>query len=297
MSLPPSVRSVLEGALGPVRSVRAVGGGDVSRAARVEADAGAFFAKWGAGDAGRTYLAEAAGLGALSRAAGPDLEVPAPLVARDAAGPDGGTAEGVLVLPWLEAGRASDGDWRRFGAALAGLHRAPAPGDGYGWDADNWIGSKPQQNGWTDDWPAFFGERRLQAQAETVRQRGAWDASWDRMLGRLVGRLGEVLPSSPPRSLVHGDLWSGNALALEGGRFALVDPAVYVGHREVDLAMTELFGGFAPAFYDGYRGAWPLEDGYPERREVYNLFHLTNHLTHGPGYRRPVESTLRRFGA
>ena len=212
--------------------------------------------------------------------------VPVPLAAGD----------GGLVLPWIEAGRPSAPDWRRFGAALAELHRAPAPGDGYGWHADNWIGSKPQRGGWAPSWPSFFGERRLQAQAETVRQRGAWDGAWDAGLGRLVARLPEILPAAPPRSLLHGDLWSGNAVATADGRFALIDPAVYVGHREADLAMTELFGGFAPAFYEGYRESWPLGPGYAERREVYNLFHLVNHLTHGASYRRPVAAALKRFG-
>ncbi len=288
--LPAPILSALEAAVGPVQSARSVGGGDVSFAACVETSSRTVFAKWGTGDAGRTYAAEATGLEALAQVAGPDLEVPVPLVARTATDLEAG----LLVLPWLEVGSPSRSDWHRFGAALAELHRSAAPGEGYGWDADNWIGSKPQQNGWLGSWPAFFGERRLVAQAETVRQRGAWDASWDRLLDRLVSRLNDFLPETPPRSLVHGDLWSGNALALED-RFALIDPAVYVGHREVDLAMTELFGGFAPSFYDGYKEAWPLEDGYPERREIYNLYNLINHLTHGAGYRRPVEATLRRF--
>ena len=139
--------------------------------------------------------------------------------------------------------------------------------------------------------------------AATVAEHGAWDAAWDAPLDRLVTRLPELLPAAPPRSLLHGDLWGGNALATGGGAgvpssapFALIDPAVSVGHREADLAMTELFGGFAGPFYDGYREAWPLEPGYDERREVYNLYHLVNHLTHGPSYRRPVERALRRFG-
>ena len=292
-SLPEAIRRAVEGAVGAVRSATPVGGGDVSHAARVETAGGPVFAKWGTGDAGRTYAAEAEGLAALARAAGPDLVVPAPLAA---VAPDG-DAPGVLVLPWLERDRPTADGWRRFGAGLAEMHRAPAPGDGrYGWDADNWIGSKPQTNGWAGSWPAFFGERRLQAQAEVVRGRGAWDPAWDRMLDRLAGRLEDVLPQAPPPSLLHGDLWGGNAVALASGRFALIDPAVSVGHREADLAMTELFGGFDRLFYDGYRDAWPLEPGYPERREVYDLFHLVNHLTHGPSYRRPVEATLRRFG-
>ena len=287
---------MVEAHAGPVRSAQGVGGGDVSHAARVVTEGGTVFAKWGIGAASQTYAAEAQGLaalaGAVAGAAGPDLLVPSPLVV---VAPEG-DVPGVLVLPWIEPGHPAAADWRRFGAALAEMHRQPTPGDGrYGWADDNWIGSKPQQNGWRDEWPAFFGEQRLRAQAAVVRGRGVWDAAWDPLLDRLVARLGEVLPESPPPSLLHGDLWGGNALATAGGRFALIDPAVYVGHREADLAMTELFGGFAAPFYQGYREAWPLEPGYPERREVYNLFHLVNHLTHGRAYRQPVEATLRRF--
>ena len=272
----------------------------MSQAARVETEAGAVFVKWAEGAAGQTYAAEAAGLAALASCAGEagaELAVPSPLAFR---APDRGTP-GVLVLPWLDRGRPTPADWRRFGGALASLHRVDA-GTAYGWEADNWIGSKPQRNGWEASWPRFFGERRLRAQAETVRLRGAWDPAWDGPLERLLARLGEILPETPPRSLLHGDLWAGNAFPTAepgdprtGSRFALIDPAVSVGHREADLAMTELFGGFAEPFYDGYREAWPLEPGYEERREVYNLFHLINHLTHGPGYRAPVERTLRRF--
>lgn len=278
---------------GPNATISPVGGGDVSRSARVEGAGGRYFLKWGAGDAGRTYAAEAEGLAALAEAAGDALVVPQPLSVAVTAG----DAPGLLLLPWVEAGSPRPADWRRFGAALAALHRADAPGVGrYGWAEDNWIGSKPQRNGWAASWPAFFGERRLRAQAETVRQQDAWDGAWDAPLDRLVARLPEILPEAPPPSLLHGDLWGGNALATTGGRFALIDPAVSVGDREADLAMTELFGGFAPPFYEGYRAAWPLDRGYEERREVYNLFHLINHLTHGPSYRRPVEATLRRFG-
>lgn len=292
-ALPEAVRAAVEPVTGAIARAEAVGGGDVSRAVRLDAAHGRFFVKWGAGDAGRTYVAEAEGLAVLAAASGPDLVVPTPLLARAA---EAGTP-GVLLLDWIEPGRPTEADWTRFGGALADLHRAPAPGDGcYGWAADNWIGSKPQRNGWATSWPAFFGEMRLRAQAETVRQRGAWDAAWDPMLDRLGGRLGEILPEAPPASVLHGDLWAGNALPTADGRFALIDPATYIGHREADQAMTELFGGFDSAFYQGYRAAWPLEAGYEERREVYNLFHLINHLTHGAGYRRPVEATLRRFG-
>lgn len=287
--LPAPLHPLLVPLVGEVRSVRPVGGGDVSSAAHVEGARNTVFVKWSEG--GALFEAEAEGLAALANAASEAVEVPRPLLAQNAAG----TTPGVLVLPWLERSHASREAWRQFGAALADLHRAPAPGEGYGWARDNWIGSKPQRNGRQASWPAFFGERRLLAQAETVRQRGAWRMEWDGPLDQLVARLGDLLPDYPSRSLLHGDLWAGNAMPLADERFALVDPAVYVGHREADLAMTELFGGFDRAFYDAYSEAWPLEPGYSQRRDIYNLFHLINHLTHGPGYAGAVSATLDRF--
>ncbi|MEM0963373.1 MAG: fructosamine kinase family protein, partial [Bacteroidota bacterium] len=201
--LPETVRAVVEASAGAVHSVAGVGGGDVSSAARVETASGPVFVKWGGSEAARTYAAEAEALAALAEAASDALAVPTPLAVEVAS-----RELGVLVLPWLERGRPSPHEWRRFGEALAELHRAEAPGDGaYGWLDDNWIGSKPQRNGWAETWPVFFGERRLRAQAETVRQRGAWDTAWDRRLDRLVARLGDILPERPPPSLLHGDLW------------------------------------------------------------------------------------------
>jgi fructosamine-3-kinase len=291
--IPATVAGALRPHTGAVRHASPVGGGCIAHATRVETERGRFFLKWAEGEAGRTFEAEAAGLRVLADAAGPDLVVPAVVVARDAH--DG---PGFLLADWVEPGRPGRSGWERFGVALAALHRAEAPaGDGgrYGLDADNWIGSKPQRNGWAASWPAFFGERRLRAQAETVRRRGAWDAGWDRPLDRLVARLPTLLPEAPAPSVLHGDPWAGNAFATADGRFALVDPAVYVGHREADLAMTELFGGFDAVFYDAYRAAWPLEPGYAARRDVYNLYHLINHLTHGRGYAAAIARALRRF--
>ena len=290
--LPALVSEAIAPITGAVASVRSVGGGDVSHAARLDAERGTFFLKWNADEGGDSFGAEADGLAALAAAVGSGLVVPEPLASRVRTG----TEPGFLLLPWLEPGRPTGEGWARFGRALASLHRAEAPGDGrYGWPRDAWIGSKPQRGGWTDDWPAFFGEKRLLAQAETVRQRGAWRAAWDAPLARLVARLGEILPARPAPALVHGDLWAGNALALASGRFALIDPAAYVGDRETDLAMAALFGGFAPAFFEAYDEAWPLAPGADERRDVYQLFHRINHLTHGPGYAPGVEATLRRF--
>jgi len=294
--IPETVGHAIQPITGAIRRAEVVGGGCIAHATTVKAVNGQFFLKWVEGEAGGTFEAEAEGLRALRKAAqGLDLLIPEPLALQNS-----GVEPGYLLLEWIEPGTAHSADWHRFGRSLAALHNVEGSkndGKAYGYANDNWIGSKPQRNGWELSWPVFFGEKRLRAQAETVRKRGAWNASWDAPLNRLIERLGEILPETPQPSLLHGDLWAGNALATADSRFALIDPAVYVGHREADLAMTELFGGFAPDFYEGYNEAWPLEPGYPARREVYNLYHLINHLTHGPGYAGQVEQVLLGFNS
>ncbi len=292
--IPESIREAIHPFTGLIKHTAVVGGGCIANATRIQAEKGIFFLKWAEGEAGRTFEAEADGLRALAKAAAEtEIGVPEALAKSNANGDSG-----FLFMEWIEPGHPDGPAWRAFGAALAEMHRVEVPsGENgpYGYAHDNWIGSKPQRNGWAESWPAFFGEQRLCAQAERVLQRGEWQSKWDAPLDRLVARLGEFLPQTPKPSLLHGDLWAGNAIATIDGRFALIDPAVYVGHREADLAMTELFGGFAPEFYEGYSEAWPLDPGYPERREIYQLFHLINHLTHGPGYASRVERVLERF--
>jgi protein-ribulosamine 3-kinase len=184
-----------------------------------------------------------------------------------------------LVLEWLDLRRLGDG--RALGGALARMHAAAPPrgakGERFGWARDNWIGGTPQRNGWAGDWTAFFRDARLAPQFDLARANGfaAIASSATRVLA-LVPRLLEG--HAPEPSLVHGDLWSGNVASLSGGEPVVFDPAVYAGDAEVDVAMTELFGGFGPDFMAAYGRLRPLRTGYPQRRELYNLYHLLNHL-------------------
>ena len=288
------LRQQIEPHTGPIQRTTQVGGGDIAAASRLDAAGGRFFLKQATGNAGESLVAEGAGLEALAAAArGTGLRVPEVLHVR---APDG--APGLLLLPWIEQGHADERSFRRLGEGLAAQHRkAPAEPRGFGFRDDNFIGATAQANGWMDDWVAFFRQRRLEPQIELAQRRGRWSAAWDPPAQRLLGRLGDWLPGAPAASLVHGDLWSGNHLPGADGTPWLIDPAVYVGHREVDLAMTELFGGFGPAFYAAYESAWKLEPGYPDRREIYNLYHRLNHLNlFGAGYAGGVERTLRRYG-
>lgn len=278
------------------RIVRAaeVGGGSIATAFRIDAAKGRFFLKTASGTAGDGFEAEAAGLRALREAAsGTELRVPEVVHVRNRQ-----REPGLLLLEWIPVGRPGPNHWRRLGEGLAALHRRRPIGAGrFGFPGDNFIGATPQPNGWMDRWPDFFRDRRLLPQIERARRTGRWQRRWDPLADRLLDRLDELLPNDATPSLLHGDLWSGNQVADERDVPWLVDPAVYVGHREADLAMTELFGGFADAFYDAYEAAWPLDPGYEERRDLYNLYHLLNHLNlFGSSYAAGVERTLRRYG-
>ena len=284
-----AVNIVFETLMGAVvkRSSR-IGGGCIANATRVETGAGTFFLKWGKGEVAETFAAEAEGLRALRKADAP-LLIPEVLAV-------GSGEAAYLLLEWIEQGSEDERFWDAFGAGFATLHRTM--GERHGFSISNFIGRLPQQNDWTDTWPAFFAAQRLEPQAAMARERGRWQNSWDGLYERLVGRLPSLIPVEAPPSVLHGDLWSGNYMVASDGRAALVDPATYFGHREADLAMTELFGGFSRRFYRSYDEVWPLEPGYAERKEIYNLYHLINHLNHfGSSYASGVDRILHRFGS
>ncbi len=290
MRLPEDVKDIIESHVGAaVEEADSIGGGCISNAVHIRSTAGDYFAKWSRGEAAHTFPSEAASLSVM-RSANSTLVVPSPLLALDAS--DG--SPGVLLTEWIETG-STDGDfWALFGQALADLHESTA--DQYGFDTNNFIGRLPQDNKWEETWVDFFRLRRLEPQAARARRNRRWNASWDAPLDRLYARLEEMLPMRPEASLLHGDLWSGNYMVNSSGQPVVIDPASYYGHRETDLAMTELFGGFDRQFYKSYREAWPVERGYEERREIYNLYHLINHLNHfGSAYSGPIERILRRY--
>lgn len=182
----------------------------------------------------------------------------------------------------------------RLGLQLAELHGVTH--ELYGWERDNTIGPTPQVNAWSSDWAAFWSDARLRPQlalAASNGYRGRLQADGERLRGRIRDFFRTYTPAP---SLLHGDLWSGNAATDDGGAPVIYDPAVYYGDRESDVAMTELFGGFAPDFYAAYRDAWPLDAGYETRRDLYNLYHVLNHLNlFGRSYLGQAERLIGRL--
>ncbi len=271
--------------LSPEPAQRLAGGG-ISRCYRWPSGSGPLFVKMAAGAASSMLEAEAAGLAELARAGA--VRVPRVL----ACGRAGASA--FLALEWLEAGAATDESEERLGLQLAAQHAVTAPG--HGWWRDNTIGSTPQANGAMASWPDFFRERRLRPQLALAVTRG-FGPLLEREGERLLAGVGALLATHRPQaSLLHGDLWGGNWLATRDGDPVIFDPAVYYGDRETDLAMTLLFGGFGPRFYQVYAATAPLPPGAELRRELYNLYHVLNHANlFGEGYARRARAMIGRL--
>lgn len=203
-----------------------------------------------------------------------------------------------LLLEFIGGkGRVPD-YWETLGHQLADMHRAETAGyvhgGRYGFDSDNYIGESDQINTPHESWAAFFRDCRLEPQFRKAA--GYFDTGDFRKITCLMDHLGEFLTEPEYPSLLHGDLWAGNVMTGNDGRAWLIDPAVYVGHAEADIAMTELFGGYPAAFYDAYRESGTLPPEYRERRDLYNLYHLLNHLNlFGGGYLSSVRSIVERY--
>ena len=264
-----------------------VGGGCIHHALTVSDGQARYFVKINARDALAMFEAEADGLAAI--AATGTFRTPA-VVAAASAG-----AHAFLILEHLPIRPlASTEDGIRFAAALAALHRVS--GAHFGWHRDNHIGRTPQVNTQTDNWAHFYVEHRLRPQLTLAQQAG-----YGQELRRAGERLLERVPAlfldyRPQPSLLHGDLWHGNAGMTAGGEPLLFDPACHYGDRESDLAMSELFGGFPTAFYAAYRQDWPLNIDYEQRKPLYSLYHILNHLNlFGRGYLREAQRLTTRL--
>jgi fructosamine-3-kinase len=284
-----ALAAALERALGSApKTADRLSGGDINDAFEVAlADGRRVFVKTNAHAAPEMFPAEARGLKFL--AAAKTLRFPEVLAV---SGPD--DAARFLALELVRpAGRARGYD-EALGRGLAALHRSGAPS--FGLDHDNFIGSLPQSNRARAHWADFYEHERLRPQLERASAQGRASASMRRGFERLFSRLPELVGPEEPPSRLHGDLWGGNLHTGEHGEPCLIDPAAYGGHREVDLAMMRLFGGFAESVFAAYDEAFPLADGADERVSLYQLYPLMVHVNlFGGGYARQVEQVLARF--
>jgi fructosamine-3-kinase len=255
-----------------VNNLSSVSGGCINQGYAVTGDTGTYFVKLNQASQVAMFEAEAQGLQQMLET--DTIRVPKPQCLGTAAG------SAYLVLEWLELGRGNTQSWEEMGRCLAAMH-SHTSNNGFGWKQNNTIGSTPQINTWTPDWVEFYTQHRLGYQFQYALRRGGHFPQQERLLAAIP----QLLAHQPQPSLVHGDLWGGNAAFTATGEPVIFDPAVYFGDREVDVAMTELFGGFPAAFYRGYNEVFPLTSGYERRRTLYNLYHILNHFNlFGGGY-------------
>ena len=264
----------------------AVGGGSISRAYRVPSNKGPLFVKLNNAAGVAMFEAEADGLEALQD--GGALAVPEVYSV-------GSVAEtAYLFLEWLDLGTKSSAAESALGRGLARQHRISS--DHFGWRRDNTIGSTHQPNDPHDNWITFLRNRRLGFQLKLAADNGLPRAEHEAGAALLDGLERFFAGEAPVPSLLHGDLWSGNWGSTTSDVPYVFDPAVYYGDREADLAMTRLFGGFTPAFYDAYMNEWPLQSGWSTRVDLYNLYHLLNHFNlFGSNYLPQISAVLARL--
>jgi protein-ribulosamine 3-kinase len=292
MQISPSIQAVIQQKLSRhFSSVHAinfnpVGGGSINDAYRISLGREMVFCKVNsASKFPHLFQKEKAGLELIAKQA--VIKTPAVIECFENEGKQ------FLLLEWIEAGERTEKFWKAFGQQLAVLHRAT--NKFFGLNDDNYMGSVVQQNQQHESWPGFFAAQRLRPMIKRCADRELLDKKHLAQLESLEKKLPDIFNEEKP-SLVHGDLWSGNFMCNAFADPLLLDPAVYYGHRSVDLAMTTLFGGFRQPFYEAYHYHFPLPLNYKEQWEICNLYPLLIHLyLFGPGYLPQIQRTLNAF--
>ncbi len=287
--IPKSIRSILETEHDlKIESEQSVSGGSINRAHKLQTNQGMLFLKWNQSAPDNFFEVEAKGLELLN-SADTNLRIPKVIASHK---PTSKTS-GFLLMGYISEGSGNSSDSFRFGTELAKLHSTK--GDHFGLSYENYIGSLPQKNGEFGDWITFFVEKRINPQLKMGIDSGKFPQSILNHWKRLTNQLDDLLPSTKP-SLIHGDLWGGNYLFDENGVAVLIDPAVYYGHPEMDLAFSKMFGGFSGSFYDGYESVNPLADGFSNRVPIYNMYPLLVHVNlFGGHYISQFEGFIRKY--
>lgn len=283
------VTPLLEKTLGRkvmVEKFEPVGGGCISNGGCLHTSAGEFFMKWN--DSLRypgMFEAEAIGLQTLASAG--TLRVPGVIGVLQK------NARQFIILEWIPTASRNRIYWSTLGTGLATIHKIAH--DRFGLDHNNYIGSLAQSNAWHDSWSEFFIQERLRPQLQLLGNSHGLPGSVHKQFEKLFGRLDRLFPQEPP-CLIHGDLWSGNLMTDERGTPCLIDPAIYYGNREAELAFTTLFGGFDQEFYKAYEEAFPLEPDFEQRLDLYNLYPLLVHANlFGGGYLQQAMAVVGRY--
>lgn len=286
--LPENVKASCEKLLGiTIEAAFHIGGGDINEARRLETTKGRFFLKMNsAAQSSKMFAAEAQGLQLLAKAR--ILRIPQ-VIAHSHEGDE----IGFLLLEFIEPSVRRSDFWQRFGEGLAILHRTTQAS--FGLDLDNFIGSLPQSNQFHKRWVEFYIEERLLPQIQIAKTQHYFSTADHENFEKLFEKLPQILPEEQP-ALIHGDFWNGNFITDENGAPVLIDPAVCFASREMDIAMSKLFGGFDREFYQVYQQHYPMLPGWEERVDIYQLYYLLVHANiFGSGYVQSVRQIVRRF--
>jgi fructosamine-3-kinase len=285
---PESYENILFLSLGQspeIKQVRLIAAGNVNQGIYLETSAGSFFLKTNFEDDPDIFEKEADGLRIL-RTKSP-LQVPEVY--------HWGKIEdkNFLLMEWIDSDRPNPVYWQELGVGLAQLHMATQ--EQFGYATNNYIASLVQTNSPQYSWQEFFIENRLEPLAGKAYYQGLLSLDFFKKFQKTYPKLENLLPKEKP-ALLHGDLWSGNIMQGKNGSPCLIDPAVYYGHREMDLAFSRMFGGFEAGFYQSYETVFPLEPGFEERIPIYNLYPLLVHLLlFGKSYLSGIERTVNRL--
>lgn len=281
-----TLNTILQEKLGEkIISSHSIGGGCIADSKLIETESGSkYFLKSYSSTGQSILLNESNGLKELAKAN--TIRVPGVVLCEDS----------FLLLEFIEQGSRGKNFSEIFGRQFAGMHRLTS--DLYGFYENNFIGSNPQKNlPMKTNWTEFYWENRIFFQFKLAEKNGYGNYEFQSLIGKLEKRVDSIIDNSGEHPCVlHGDLWGGNYLVDEKGNPVLIDPAVYYGHREADLGMTALFGGFDSRFYDAYNEAYPLPPGWKDRIDLYKLYHVMNHLNlFGSGYYSHTISILRKY--
>lgn len=268
-----------------VYNITAVGGGDINAVYSLETTGARYLLKVNSAvKFPGMFLREKEGLLALT--ATNTLRIPEVYLQEEVGN------ESILLMEWIDSQHPDAASMALLGKQLAHLHGHTA--DKFGWENDNYVGSLGQSNKRTDTWHAFFVSERLQPLVKLASDGRMLDNEDVAAFEKLYQRLPNLFEPEQS-SLLHGDLWSGNFLISVDNQPCLIDPAVYYGHREMDIALTLLFGGFGPEFYTAYHQAYPLKDGWRQRLDLWNLYPLLVHVNlFGGGYVQQLRGNLAK---
>ena len=273
---------------GKIKSFTSLSGGCISDAYRITTEGNKqYFLKYNSSSADDMFIKEAHGLMELEKANA--IRIPQVL----------SFDEDYIILEFIQSGNKIKNFFEEFGRSFAEMHKYYA--ETFGFYEDNYIGSNPQMNIPDEneklDWATFYFNKRILFQFRLAEKLGNSTEELRKGISKLEDRIEDIIGFNKEKpSLLHGDLWGGNYMVDENGNAVLIDPAVYYGHREADLGMTKLFGGFSSEFYRAYGETFPLEDGYDYRENIYKLYHVLNHLNlFGGGYYSQAISLIKFY--